>query len=110
MNNVIDFNKMFKKAKLDEVTAHTGAKWERLDDDDIESTAINIVYDVVDILGEIGLDVRDEPESIFELVLLTEVLKSIMYRLQGEDYSMQSVAEDLVEIEDPETALYDFLG
>ena len=105
MSNVIDFNKM----RAERITKR--AEEDLLEDEEqVERLAIDIIYDIVDFLAEMDIDVRDNPNTIYDIILIVESIKSLIFRSTHQDYPMQGVAESLMTIEDPQTALDDFLG
>ena len=105
MSNVIDFNKM----RAERITKR--AEEDLLEDEEqVDRLAIDIINDIVDFLAEMDIDVRDNPNTIYDIILIVESMKSLIFRGMHQDYPMQSVAESLMTIEDPQTALDDFLG
>ena len=108
MSNVIDFNKM----RIEKVAKRIEDNLLEDEDQDkeVEGLAIDIIYDVLDFLGEMDIDVRDNPNTIYDIILIVESIKSLIFRSTHQDYPMQGVAESLMTIEDPQTALDDFLG
>ena len=108
MSNVIDFNKM----RIEKVTKRIEDNLLEDEDQDkeVEGLAIDIIYDVLDFLGEMDIDVRENPNTIYDIILMVEVVKSLIFRSMHQDYPVQNVSESLMTIEDPQTALDDFLG
>ena len=108
MSNVIDFNKM----RIERVTKRIEDNLLEDEDQDkeVEGLAIDIIYDVLDFLGEMDIDVRENQNTIYDIILMVEVVKSLIFRSMHQDYPVQNVAESLMTIEDPQTALDDFLG
>jgi hypothetical protein len=47
--------------------------------------------------------------TIYDILLLHEVLKSLVYRAMKEEYPIQGVSEALMTIDDPLQSLNDFL-
>ena len=108
MSNVIDFNKM----RIEKVAKRIEDNLLEDEDQDkeVEGLAIDIIYDVLDFLGEMDIDVRENPNTIYDIILMVEVVKSLIFRSMHQEYPVQNVAESLMTIEDPQTALDDFLG
>lgn len=104
---VIDFNSA--KAKKIEKVLEDAAEVDELQDQAISSMVMDIVADVIDFLFEQDIDVRDDPMTIYEILLLHEVLKALVYRAMKEEYPIQAVAESLMTIDDPLKSLNDFL-
>ena len=104
---VIDFNAA--KAKKIEKFLEDAAEVDDLQDQAISSMVMDIVADVIDFLFEQDIDVRDDPMTIYDILLLHEVLKSLVYRAMKEEYPIQGVSESLMTIDDPLQSLNDFL-
>jgi hypothetical protein len=104
---VIDFN----AAKANKVikTLEEAAEVDELQDQAISNMSADIVLDVIDFLFEQDIDVRDDPMTIYDITLLHEVLKSLVYRAMKEEYPIQGVSESLMTIDDPLKTLNDFL-
>ena len=73
MSNVIDFNKM----RIERVTKRIEDNLLEDEDQDkeVEGLAIDIIYDVLDFLGEMDIDVRENPNTIYDIILMVEVVK-----------------------------------
>ena len=73
MSNVIDFNKM----RIERVTKRIEDNLLEDEDQDkeVEGLAIDIIYDVLDFLGEMDIDVRENPNTIYDIIIMVEVVK-----------------------------------
>lgn len=99
MNNIINFNKA--KERLEEKR-----KPEESDVPDItskeyiEEVSIMIVYDIMNVMEEIGYDLTKNPKVFKDIVTIAESIKSTMYRMSDKEYFFQRVVESVVQIED----------
>jgi hypothetical protein len=117
-STVIDFNAakikkieqaLDKAAKDAAEAADLAADEDVAQDQAISDMATDIVVDVIDFLLEQDIDVRDDPMTIYDILLLHEVLKSLTYRAMKEEYPIQQIAESMLTLEDPLKSLNDFL-
>lgn len=108
MSNIVDFN----KARVEKITRRMEETLLEAEEqqNEIEGLAADIVYDIIDFFDEVDIDVRENPNTIYDIILLIEVLKSLIHRCMNEEYPTQKVAESLMTIEDPKKILDDFLG
>jgi hypothetical protein len=104
---VIDFNSAKAKKVLKDL--EEAAEVDELQDQAISVMVMDIVTDVIDFLLEQDIDVRDDPMTIYDILLLHEVLKALVYRAMKEEYPIQGFAEALMTIDDPLKSLNDFL-
>ncbi len=117
-STVIDFNAakikkreqaLDKSAKDAAEAADLAADEDVAQDQAISDMATDIVVDVIDFLLEQDIDVRDDPMTIYDILLLHEVLKSLTYRAMKEEYPIQQIAESMLTLDDPLKSLNDFL-
>jgi hypothetical protein len=92
-NNIIDFAS--KKIQMGE------EKYE-MSDEDIHDFAVLATFDIVDSIAEFGIHVDSFPESIKDILLLTESIKSVIYRSLGESYQLHETSDTLFNIGGPE--------
>ena len=70
---VIDFNSA--RSKKIERIMEEAAEVDELQDQAVSIMVMDIVTDVIDFLLEQDIDVRDDPMTIYDILLLHEVLK-----------------------------------
>lgn len=106
MNNVVDFN----QARSDKTAKEFPVVDIEEDIDEVEVMAVDMVYDILDYLDDAGIDIRANPKTIYDIVLLTETLKSLIHRTNDTPYPMQEITESFSNIADPALALNEFLS
>lgn len=111
MNDVIDFNsrkeEILQKRRESEAETEFDITNEEFDID----FAVAVSSDVVTVLHEIGIDVRDDPNSIYDVYMIIESIRSLIQRIQGKELPFQLVSTTIFEdlIEDAEKELYFYL-
>jgi hypothetical protein len=89
MNNVVDLQKLKEEKqqkKLDEIIEKYESQ-EDLINAIIESAAI----DVIELLEFNEIDVEGNPESIKDIMFLTDAIRSLIYRIQGKPHPFHEV-------------------
>ncbi|AGR47891.1 hypothetical protein PHIM7_187 [Sinorhizobium phage phiM7] len=79
-------------------------------DDYIDNITLSVTFDITEMLAEYGFDIENVPNSGYDLMMVIESVKSMMYRTQTEYYPLQDIAEELFEIDNPEELVNDFLN
>lgn len=102
MSDVIDFVK-YKKDRAQSALSDN-------DDDFCIDVALNSVYDIVDFLMMSGYDVRENPESVYDIITIVEAIKCLMKTIRGEEYPLHVIAKEMFKIDDPQEVLEDFLA
>ena len=103
MTKVIDFAKAkerLRKSKKNETVS--------LDDVSL-SYSLMVARDVLFFLEDIGYDLHLDEDLVYDLMMLIEVNKSIIYRLHGKKHKMHRVGQDLFWVEEPRKALTEIL-
>lgn len=75
----------------------------------LDDVSISVTFDLTNILEEYGFDIRDVPGVGYDLMMVIESIKSMMYRTTEEYYPLQDISEELFEIEDEEALVTGFL-
>ena len=109
MSNIVDFNKVKSEKmqqRLDELVEEHEYVEELAAD-----FAISAIMDIVDALYELGYDVRSNPDSLRDMLVTVESIRSIVHRIAGEKTAMHRINDRMFEdIENTETALESFLN
>jgi len=103
MTQVIDFaeaKERLRKSKVNEVVP--------LDEFSL-SWALMVARDVLFFLDEIGYDLNSDEDLVYDLMMLIEINKSLIYRLHGKKHRMHRVGQDLFWVEEPRKALTEIL-
>jgi hypothetical protein len=77
--------------------------------DYIDNVTLSVTFELTEILNEYGFDIRDVPNTAYDLMMVIEGVKSMIYRTQSEYYPLQDICEELFEIDNPELLVNDFL-
>lgn len=103
MTKVIDFaeakERLRKSKKNDEVP---------LDEFSL-SYALMVARDILFFLEDIGYDLHLDEDLVYDMMMLIEINKSIIYRLHGKKHKMHRVGQDLFWVEEPRKALTEIL-
>lgn len=101
-----DFKKPTKPNNPEVVPGDWGAGY----NDYIDNVTMSVTFDIADLLDEYGFSIENVPNVGYDLMMVIESVKSMMYRTQDEFYPLQDIAEDLFEIDDPAALVDDFLN
>lgn len=71
--------------------------------------SMNIVYNIIQNLDDIGIDFETNPNAN-DIMFCVESLKSMIMRTYGLDHPLQLIAEEVLDIEDPNEIIGQFLG
>jgi hypothetical protein len=71
--------------------------------------SLMVARDILSFLEEIGYELTVDENLIYDIMLLIESNKAMIYRLHGEQHSMHSVSEQIFEIENPYKTLEEIL-
>ena len=109
MSNIVDFNKVKSEKmqqRLDELVEEHEYVEELAAD-----FAISAIMDIVEALYELGYDVRSNPDSLRDMLVTVEAIRSIVHRIAGEKTAMHRINDRMFEdIEDTEASLDTFLN
>lgn len=98
-----------KKRKVEELKQEIEGEYASNQNIDyFDDIAMTVTMDLVSFLEEYGFNLSDNPMSAYDLMMVIESVKSMMYRTQSEDYDLQPISERLFEIDDPELLINDF--
>lgn len=92
-DNVIDFNtarSQKMQEKFDQIAEETIEEEEFITD-----FAISVAGDLLEALSEFEYDIMDNPESVYDLIMLIETIRGMMHRIRGEEYPMQKFSDTL---------------
>jgi len=101
-DNVVSLN-AFKENK--DESSHV----EMSKSDIIIDIAIEITHDIVEQLREAGYSFEDTPDVAYDLIMLTEAIKSLLHTSEGEYYPLHKIAEGLFDEEEAEEFLSEFV-
>lgn len=101
--SVIDFQKA--KEKLEQKKFDQIVEEAQNEDEFISDLSANAVLDIVDVLCELGYDVEDNPACVKDILLVSEAIKALMYRIRGVEFPMQKVSDACFPIDEVEKAL-----
>lgn len=77
--------------------------------DYIDNVSLSVTFELTEILNEYGFDIRDVPSTAYDLMMVIEGVKSMIYRTQAEYYPLQEISEQLFDIDNPDQLVQDFL-
>ncbi len=78
-------------------------------DDYIDDITLSVTFDISELLMEYGFDIDGVPNVGYDLMMVIESIKSMMYRVSEEYYPLQDISEELFEIDNPDQLVKDFL-
>jgi len=78
-------------------------------EDYIDDISLSVTFDLTEMLMEYGFNIESVPNVGYDLMMVIESVKSMMYRVSDEYYPLQDISEELFEIDDPEELVDDFL-
>jgi len=118
MSNVIDFEKAkfnLQMDKLAKVIADDLAKSSANDNNPklpeySTDFALMVTRDILNFLEELGYNLTVDENLIYDIMLIIESNKSMLYRLHGENHPMHQVGKDLFEIDNPYKTLEEILN
>ena len=91
MSNVIDLwakKEEKQQQKFDEIVEDFTSY-----ETDVIETATITTIEIVEMLGEQGIDVESNTESVKELMVLVDVIKSLIHRVHGMPYPLHDYAD-----------------
>lgn len=116
MTNIIDFAKAKEQMQMQQLTDLIASQAHLLNDNEkVPLSQFSLDYslmvarDILTFLEEIGYDLTVNENLIYDIMMIVETNKAMIYRLHGEEHAMHSVAEDIFEIEDPYKTLQEIL-
>ena len=71
--------------------------------------SIALAHDMIDKLRDAGYTFESKPEIAYDLVMLTEAIKSIVYTAEGDYYPLHKIAESVFDEDDIEGFIEEFL-
>lgn len=72
--------------------------------------SLDVAYDVVQSMEELGFDVSEDSRTILDIMVLVEAVRAMIFRTMGEEYHFQAFSEKMWEEEmDTDKALIEFL-
>lgn len=71
-------------------------------DDDITEFALLVSFDLVDTLGEFGINIETDPNVFRDILSLIEAIKAIIYRTKRDPYSWHKITDQLGDFKDEE--------
>jgi hypothetical protein len=98
-DNIIDLNSFRNKEGGKEISKN----------DMIIDIAIAITHDIVDKLYEAGYSFEAQPAVAYDLIMLTEAIKSLIHTAEGEYYPLHQIASGLFDSEEAGDFLDEFL-
>lgn len=73
----------------------------------VTETAVEFAFDVFRNMEKSGCDIKTDKKSHHDLILISEAIKSAMYRSVGVDHPLQKFAVDVVEISEADIEFID---
>lgn len=113
MSNVIDFNQAREKAKFNRLAQQLAENDNSIPELDVDELSINfglvVARDVLGFLYDQGYDLEENPKTIYDIIMLIESSRSLLYRLHSKEFRLHSIAEEVFEIENPAQELEEIL-
>jgi len=109
-DNVVDFNLFAKKREKEEET-HLNELIKQFETKHQLYTEISLTatHEVCEVLMELGIPVDENGDCIKDILTISEGIKSLIYRALGEEYKFQDVCDTVVQVDNSEELLEDFL-
>ena len=101
-----DFKKPSKPTNPEVVPGDWGAGY----NDYIDNVTMSVTFDIAEMMEEYGFSIENVPNVGYDLMMVIESVKSMIYRTQEEFYPLQDICEDLFDIDDPDQLVNDFLN
>ena len=98
-DNVVDMNEFKNKSSVPHIT-----KSEAMID-----ISIAITHDIVEKLEDAGYSLEESPEIGYDLIMITEAIKSVLHTAEGEYYPLHKIAEGLFDSDEVEEFLAEFI-
>lgn len=108
MCDVVDlasYKKQKEKERFDELL-----KEEFAFDDFADGFSEDVVYDIIELLEENGVYVDANAETVFDILLILESVKSLIYRSTDREHPLQDVPKFLFNVENPEELMDEILS
>ena len=83
--------------------------WKANKQDVIIDIAVAVTHDIIDQLNEAGYSFENTPEIAYDLIMLTEAIKSIVHTAEGDYYPLHKIAEGLFDEEDVDGFIEEFI-
>lgn len=109
-DNVVELSGFMKKKEEDEKEVFD----KLVDNFESEKMAINTIAhttanEVCEIIFDLGIDLESNPDCIKDIIVMIESIKATIYRARGEEYHFHDVSDMLINIDNTEEELADFL-
>jgi len=105
--NIIDFTEALKKRQQEKEELEL-SEAEAIEYD-ITDLALSIAGEITDAANDLGYPIGpDNDKFAYDILLLVESIKSLLYRALGKEYPMQTITEMMFELSDPKALLNDF--
>jgi len=103
MSNVIDF-----QSRKEAIQKQTDYDFDEMFPIDF---AISACRDVIEVLYDFDIDVRDNPDAINDLYAIIESVRAVIWRVRGEELPFHLISDKMFEdsFEDPKNELELFL-
>lgn len=93
--NVIDFDaarlkKMEKK--FDDMVEE-----QMSEEDMIADFALTVLCDVIEVMSELDFNIRDNPESMKDILACVEAIRGLMHRTKGTEHPFQNISDTIFE-------------
>lgn len=92
-DNVVDFNAIKSQKmeeKFDQIAEETMQEEEFIAD-----FAISVSGDLIEALSEFEYDIMENPECVYDIIMLIETIRGMMHRIRGEEYPIQTFADTM---------------
>lgn len=109
-NTNVVYLKDFKKPTEPKNPDIIPADYELGYDDYIDDITLSVTFDLTNLLAEYGFDIEGVPSVGYDLMMVIESVKSLVYRTQEEYYPLQDISEELFEIDNPDALVDGFLN
>lgn len=67
----------------------------------VKDFAIRSVYKIIDDLSDEEIYVENDVKAVYDIILLSEVIKGLVYRSIGNEHPMHDIGESLFDIPNP---------
>ena len=111
MSNVIDFTEEYVKRSVK--NDNRKLLRDTLKEDELDPFSMTFAFavagDVIEVMDMMGFYIEENPENVYDLILLIESIRALVHRSANREYALHEVSSQLFDVENPSEALQKIL-
>ena len=111
MSNVIDFTEEY--VKRNKANDNQKLLRDTLKDDEWDPFSLTFAFavagDVINVMELMGFDIEDNPETVYDLILLLESIRALIHRSANKEYPLHDLSSNAFDVENPKEVLQNIL-